>query len=120
MRIIIAGSRTITDYNLVKKIIENNLLKVNECEEPFSFILGGARGVDKLAERWAIANNIGYSVLEAQWDLYGKKAGYLRNVTMAKDADALIAIWDGWSKGTKHMINIAKEKGLKVYVFKVS
>jgi hypothetical protein len=52
----------------------------------------------------------------ADWDRYGKAAGYIRNETMAANAEALIALWDGRSPGTKHMIDIARKKGLKVYV----
>ena len=119
MKIIIAGSRTITDYQLVKEIIEKALPIINEVDEPFSFIFGGARGVDSLGEKYAKEKSIGYGTMIANWDLYGKKAGYLRNVAMANDANALIAVWDGKSKGTKHMIDIAKKKGLKVYIYKV-
>ena len=54
----------------------------------------------------------------AEWNRFGKSAGYKRNVVMAENAEALLAIWDGTSKGTGHMINIAKERGLKVVVYK--
>ena len=53
-----------------------------------------------------------------QWDKYGKKAGYLRNVEMAENANALIAFWDGKSKGTKHMIDIATERNLPIRVIR--
>ena len=52
----------------------------------------------------------------ADWENLGRGAGYVRNVQMAFYADALIAFWDGESRGTKHMIDIAKEKGLMVRV----
>ncbi len=55
----------------------------------------------------------------AAWDTYGLKAGYIRNEEMADNADALIAIWDGKSRGTKHMIDIATRKGLRVYIHEV-
>lgn len=51
-------------------------------------------------------------------DLYGKSAGYKRNSEMAEIADALIAFWDCSSKGTKDMIDIAKNKNLLVRVIK--
>ena len=53
----------------------------------------------------------------ADWGGLGKRAGYLRNEQMADYADALIAVWDGKSKGTKHMIDSAASKGLIVKVF---
>ena len=52
------------------------------------------------------------------WDIYGKKAGYMRNEEMAKVADALVVFWDGKSKGTKHMIDIGKKFKLKIRVIK--
>ena len=55
-------------------------------------------------------------IMEADWETYGKSAGYRRNVDMAESADALVALWDGVSNGTKHMINIARQKGLRVHV----
>ena len=70
-----------------------------------------APGVDTLAVRWA--NYHGYPLKEfpADWNKYGKAAGYRRNVEMAEYADLLIAFWDGKSPGTKHMIDIMKSKG---------
>lgn len=60
-------------------------------------------------------HNIPLELYPADWNGYGKSAGYRRNVQMAQVADALIAITNG-SPGTKHMIDIANEKGLKVFV----
>lgn len=53
---------------------------------------------------------------DTPWKLYGKQAGYLRNEQMAQNADALAAFWNGESRGTKHMIELAKRYGLKVRV----
>ena len=55
----------------------------------------------------------------ANWDTFGKAAGYIRNEEMAQIGDALIAVWDGKSKGTRNMISIAKRHGIKVHVFTV-
>jgi len=110
MRTIIAGSRMCEDYSLVKASIE-------ELEWPITEIVSGmARGVDKLGVRWANETNTPLKKYPAEWDKFGKSAGYRRNVEMSKNADALLAIWDGASKGTKHMINIATEAGLKIKV----
>ncbi|KKL70917.1 hypothetical protein LCGC14_2100100 [marine sediment metagenome] len=121
MKVIIAGSRTITDYNFVKECIVDSIKKLEWWNNGirFGIVSGGAYGVDKLGEQYAKENDIGLSVLEAQWYMYGKKAGYVRNWAMADMSNALIAIWDGKSKGTKHMIDIANKKGLKVFVYKV-
>jgi len=120
MRIIIAGSRTIKDYKLVKECIDHALCKLalegNVIEE---IVSGNALGVDKLAVRYAIENNRKYILFPANWQKYGKKAGYLRNIEMANYADALITIWDGKSPGTKMMIDIATKKGLLTYIYKI-
>lgn len=110
MKTIIAGSRGITLY-------EEVLMAVSGCGWGITQVIsGGARGVDKLGERWAKENNIPLLVMPANWKKYGSGAGHIRNVDMANEADALIAIWDGLSPGTANMINIAKKKNLKVYV----
>ena len=75
-------------------------------------VCGCARGADTLGKQFA--EELGLKVLEypADWDKYGKRAGYIRNEEMAKISNALIAFWDGESRGTKHMIDLAKEYGL--------
>lgn len=111
MRTIIAGSRDITNITSVYRAIA-------ESEFTITLVLSGcARGVDELGEQYADYMNIPIQRFPANWDEYGKSAGYIRNQLMADSADALIAVWDGVSKGTKHMIDIAHKKGLKVFVF---
>lgn len=114
MKIIVAGSRDITDYETVKKAIE---LFVEE-HQPTSvaIVSGGARGVDRLAKQYAKEQNLPFHEYLADWDKYGKRAGYLRNIKMAENADALLAIWDGKSRGTQHMIARAKLHHLLVKV----
>lgn len=77
---------------------------------------GGAKGADKLGERLAEEKGIRTSIFNANWDYHGKKAGIIRNEEMAEWGDALLAFWDGSSKGTKHMIDCATEAGLIVHV----
>jgi hypothetical protein len=113
MRVIIAGSRTITSY----KDIEDAVYFSNM--HPTTIISGGAIGVDSLGEVFAAKNNLALEIYKAEWDRYGKAAGYRRNALMASKADALIAIWDGISKGTKHMIDIATAMKLQVYVYNI-
>lgn len=110
MRVIIAGSRGCTNFDDLLKAIANSRFVISEV------ISGGAKGGDKLGELWAEKNSIPCSVFPAQWDFYGKKAGYLRNEEMANYAEALIAIWDGKSRGTSHMIDIALAKKLKIFI----
>jgi len=97
--IIIAGSRTITDYETVKSHL-NQLIPV---KEDITIISGGAKGVDKLGEYYANEYNLPLTIIPANWDKYGKSAGYKRNEEMANTATHLIAFYDGLSKGTAHM-----------------
>ena len=124
MKVIIAGGRTITKKNKVFAAFFYGLAKFVEqgCKLPLGeieIVSGNAKGVDKLGEELAVFLKLPLRLFVANWKVYGKKAGYLRNIEMADYADALIAVWDGKSKGTKHMIDIAKKKGLKVYVYEV-
>lgn len=121
MRVIIAGSRTITDYSIVCRAIFIALWNwQKEYSDVTEVLSGSARGVDRLGEQWARKNGKQLLLYPANWDKYGKRAGYLRNIEMANYADMLIAIWDGKSKGTSHMIDIAKKKGLEVFLHEVS
>lgn len=110
MRTIIAGSRGITLLGQVAFAVFKSGFTITEV------VSGTARGVDKLGEQWAATVNIPVKRFPANWDLHGKSAGYIRNVEMSDYAEALVAIWDGESRGTEHMINIATNKGLKVFV----
>jgi hypothetical protein len=112
VRTIIAGSRGIWQYELVEKAVVNSGFLVSVV------ISGTANGVDKLGEKYAIDHAIPLERYPADWDAYGKSAGYRRNQQMAEVADALIAVTNG-SKGTQHMIDIATAGGLKVYVLDV-
>jgi hypothetical protein len=117
MKVIIAGSRKITDFNILVKAI--NKAHDEEGISVGEIISGGAKGVDTLAEQFANEARIPITVIPVtsyEWATIGKSAGILRNIKMINTgADALIAIWDGKSNGTKHMINIARKKGLKVF-----
>lgn len=112
MKIIIAGSRGFDNYQLLKYKVDKILTNVDQIE----IVSGGAKGADLLGEKYAQENNYTLTQIPAEWDYYGKKAGYIRNQQMADYADGCICFWDGKSKGTKHMIDIAKEKGLKLRV----
>lgn len=116
-KIIIAGSRDFMDYNLLKEKV-NKILQEKRVSHKIVIISGCARGADTLGLRYASENAFDVEEYPANWDKYGKKAGYMRNVEMAENADALIAFWDGKSKGTKHMIDIATERNLPTRVIK--
>ena len=110
MRTIIAGSRGITDYAVVEEAVRASGFK------PTVILSGTARGVDRLGERWAREHDVLCQCHPAPWKEMGPRAGFFRNEIMAGMADALIAVWDGGSRGTKHMIETALAKGLTVYI----
>lgn len=116
-KIIIAGGRDFMDYNLLKEKV-NKILQEKKVTHKIVIISGCARGADTLGLRYASENALNVEEYPADWDKYGKKAGYVRNVEMAENADALIAFWDGKSKGTKHMIDIATERNLPIRVIR--
>jgi len=113
MKTIIAGSRSVTAY-------ADLLRAIDECGWDITRVVSGtAMGADKLGEQWAFANDVPVSLYKPAWGRLGKRAGFIRNTQMAEHSEALLALWDGESKGTKHMIDIASKKGLVVYVYHV-
>lgn len=110
-RVIIAGSRTFRDYVYLKKICD---FVIDGAE--VEIVSGTAQGADKLGEKYALEKSFRVKRFPAKWHEYGKRAGFFRNIEMAKYADVLIAFWDGESRGTKHMIENAKKEGLRTIV----
>ncbi len=108
MKIIIAGSRPLTGYKFFCKYVENSEI-LHSCENPI-ILSGCARGPDMLAIRWARERGFEYLKFPADWSK-GRGAGLERNILMAKEGDALIALWDGYSRGTKHMIEEMERLG---------
>ena len=119
-KIIVAGSRDFNDYELLKLEINNFITNcennLNASNNKIEIISGNARGADKLGEKYAKEYNYSCSIKPADWNKYGKRAGYLRNADMAQEANALIAFWDGKSKGTNHMIQLAKQANLTIKI----
>ena len=110
LKVIVAGSRTVSDESVIANAIKESGFNIAEV------VSGGAKGVDRLGEQWAKGNQIPLKIFPADWKRYNKAAGPIRNLKMAEYADALIAIWDGKSRGTKNMIETARKQGLYVYV----
>lgn len=122
IKVIIAGSRNFYDYNIVEDTVVSYFMSRGILKENVEIISGGARGADSLGEQLADSYGLKLTVFPAQWDTYGKAAGMIRNKEMAdyaaKDSDKaiLFAFWDGQSRGTKGMIDIAKRCGMEVIV----
>lgn len=107
MKVIVAGSRSVTSYEAVAAAIVSSKFTITEL------VSGGARGVDRLGERWAVEHNVPIKQFLPDWSR-GKSAGMVRNREMANYAEALVAVWDGSSRGTANMIVEAKRRGLPV------
>jgi len=110
--VIIAGTRNFSDYPLMKEKLDRLRASIGV----FEVVSGGAKGADFLGEMYANENELPLKIFPAEWDKYGKSAGYKRNEEMAQYAGACIAFWDGKSKGTEHMINLAKKHGIDLSV----
>lgn len=108
--IIVAGSRSFDNYSLLNLelgwFISNQFSKYKQI----TIVSGCAKGADSFAIEYANKNGYECIQMPADWEKHGKKAGYIRNTEMANIADGCICFWDGESKGTKHMIDIARKK----------
>lgn len=121
IRIIVAGSRDFDDYSLLKLTLKEyiNGLDIADLSQVV-IISGAARGADTLGEYFTYDYQIAVRRFPAKWDELGKRAGWVRNAEMAKYAaekhGVLFAFWDGKSRGTKNMIDLANRYGLEVHV----
>ena len=102
MKLAIIGSRSFSDYTLLKDHVINNFPDVR------IIISGGAKGVDQLGEKLAKELCLSTEIYLPEWDRYGKSAGLIRNELIINNSDALIAFWDGASPGTKKSIEICR------------
>lgn len=114
---IIAGSRGLAglgDLDLVTLAAKRSGFNIRQV------LSGTANGIDNAGEKWAAANGKPVLQYPAEWDKYGKGAGYQRNLMMARVAEALVAVWDGKSKGTSHIIETMTKYHKPVYVLQVT
>ena len=117
-RVVIAGCRDYNDYNEAKEYIDfclSNIRKENEIV----IVSGCASGADALGERYAKENGFKVEKYPADWATYGRNAGPRRNKQMAEVSDYVICFWDEKSRGTKSMIDFAKECGKPVRIKKI-
>lgn len=114
MKIIIAGTRDFNDYKYLEDMVLYLIKDLHK--DKIEIVSGKARGADKLGEVFANKFNFKLADYPADWEKFGKAAGYIRNEEMAKYADACVVLWDGASPGTKHMIDLAKKHHLQLRV----
>lgn len=124
MKTIIAGCRWIADYKVIEQAVRQSGFEITEVVSGGQFTYDEEtriyRGADFYGECWAKRNQIDCKIMPALWDEQGKKAGPLRNLRMAQYADALIAVWDGRSRGTKNMIQTAQKLQLHFFVYSLT
>ena len=112
MKVIIAGGRDFNDHEL----LVNTLKHVRQEWDITEIVSGCARGADQMGELYALWQGIPIKRFPAAWHIYDKQAGFIRNSLMAEYADAAIIFWDGFSRGTAHMIDQANRRDLKFRV----
>ena len=100
MKLLIVGSRSITDFDLSKYI----------WADVHTVISGGACGIDSLAEQYADLHRLSKYIVRPRYDLYGRSAPLKSNEQMVDMADAVLVIWDSYSKGTQHTPKYAQKK----------
>lgn len=110
MKLAIVGSRGIKHADIGQILRQHNLT-------PSTVISGGAIGVDTLAEKWAEAHNVPVEIFKPDYKKHLRGAPIRRNELMARECDVLLAIWDGKSRGTTHIMNYTRKLGKPVIVF---
>lgn len=113
MRVAIVGSRNFNDFSMFEKEIDKYKDKITEI------VSGGAKGADKLAQKYTKKHNIPIKIFKPDWKRFGKRAGIVRNREIVENSDLVIAFWDGKSKGTKFTIEYAKSLNKEVVIVKV-
>lgn len=116
MRIAIVGSRTFNDFDALERFINDT------CDQHVfdidTIVSGGARGADKLGERYADKYGLDILIFPPDWKTYGKRAGFIRNVDIIDNCDVCFAFWDGESHGTKHDIELCQEKNKQCFIYR--
>lgn len=115
VKLIIAGSRDFNDYKLLCDSVEK-IIQKDYPNHKLSIVSGMAKGADSLGYLYAESKGLNIHKFPADWNKHGMAAGPIRNKEMGDFADALLAFWDGQSKGTKHMINYINSLGKPGYV----
>jgi len=116
-KVVIAGGRTFNDLKRMTKVCDHMLSEKSKTHS-IEIVSGTAKGADKLGEAYAYSRGYAVKRFPADWDGFGVSAGHIRNKQMAMYTDAVIAFWDGRSRGARHMIYLAKAKELPLTVIK--
>ena len=109
MKTAIVGSRSIVSADIAKYIPEGTT----------EIISGGARGADTLAREYAQKNNIKLTEFLPEYNLYKRGAPLKRNIQIIESADIVVALWDGHSRGTKHVIDSCRSRNINILVYTI-
>lgn len=131
MKVIIAGSRGLAGQKAQRLVVSamraagyGSLFDTQDPEWAGTVVTevvsGGAYGIDKAGEDWAVVNWVPIRLFLPEWGKYGKRAGVLRNEDMGRYADALVAIRLNNSRGTTHMIEFMRSLGKPVYILDIT
>jgi hypothetical protein len=117
--LLVVGSRSITNADFVFSELD----KIVENRKDVFILSGGAAGVDTLAIEYAKKHNFPYKIMKAEWNKYGKAAGFIRNRKMHEliskvENRCCVAFWDGISKGTEHNFRLSEEYHTKLAIIK--
>lgn len=107
MKLAIVGGRDFNDYDVLVTWA-NSIFYLQDTDSKI-VVSGGARGADSLARRYTEEHIAEYLEFPADWDKYGKAAGFIRNQTIVDNCDMVLAFWDGKSRGTQDTISKAKK-----------
>lgn len=107
IRVIIAGTRDFNNYKLLESSL--NFYLKNQKLSNVEIVSGNCKGADQLGERYALEKGIKLKIFPANWEEHGKSAGFIRNKQMAEYASYCVVFWDGKSKGSKLMIELATQ-----------
>lgn len=119
--ILVVGSRSICDRNLIFRLLDKIIRNIKDSFD-IEFVSGGARGVDLISEEYTKIRNYPIHVMQANWNKYGKSAGYIRNNEMFQyilksDKCGVVIFWDGESRGTKNDIDLVKRYKVKAILY---
>lgn len=113
MNLAVVGSSGFKDYNILSTVV----CELRKIYKISTIVSGGSKGADTLAEIYAKENKLNMLIFPAEWDKYGKSAGFIRNSTIWDNSDLGVAFWDGKSKGTAHSFKISEKQNKLLYVF---
>ena len=112
-KLAVVGSRDFDDFDTLVKILD----RIRIVKKIDLIVSGAAEGVDSMSEHYAEVNGIPTLILPADWEQYGKSAGFIRNKDIWGNSDIILCIWDGVSKGTKHTIDAKENRGKEMYIY---